>query len=44
MARLTTGKRIVTQHTKRKGIHAKTKQTFNKGADNYIKKNRGQGH
>ena len=43
MARLTIGKRVVKQHTKRKGIHAKTKQTFNKNADNYIKRNRGQG-
>ena len=28
---------------KRKGQHAKSKSTFNKGANNYIKRNRGQG-
>ena len=28
---------------KRKGIHAKTKQSRNKNSDNYIKVSRGQG-
>lgn len=36
-------KKTVKPHTKRSGIYAKTKQTFNKSADNYIKKYRGQG-
>lgn len=28
---------------KRPGVHAKTKQSFNKNADNYVKKYNGQG-
>jgi len=27
----------------RKGVHAKTKQSSNKGSKNYVKPNRGQG-
>lgn len=36
-------KKVAKPYTKRPGVHAKTKQTFNKNADNYIKKYRGQG-
>lgn len=36
-------KKATKVYTKRPGIQAKTKQTFNKSADNYVKKYRGQG-
>jgi hypothetical protein len=37
------GKFVKHQHVKHKGIQAKTKQSHNKGADNYFKKYKGQG-
>ena len=43
MAKQTQGKYTVKPRVKRPGIHAKTKQTFTKGASQYIKRNVGQG-
>lgn len=43
MARIINGKFQPKSHRKRPGIYAKTKQSFNKGADNYVKRNVGQG-
>lgn len=44
MAKGTTGGAFqATPKKKRKGVHAKTKTTKNKGADNYVKSNKGQG-
>ena len=34
---------LLIKEKKRKGIHAKTKQSKNKSSDNYVKVSRGQG-
>lgn len=43
MAKLINGKFTPKAHKKRPGQHAKTKQSFNKASDNYIKRYNGQG-
>lgn len=43
MARQSINKFKPRSHKKRPGMHAKTKMSFNKGADLYKKKNVGQG-
>ena len=43
MAKQVIGKYTPKPHKKRRGIHAKTKMSFNSGADNYVKKYVGQG-
>lgn len=43
MARIVNGKFQPKPHRKRPGIYAKTKQTHNKRAQNYVKPNVGQG-
>ena len=43
MARLVVSSYFKKPKTKRPGIHAKTKQSKNKGSKNYIKAYRGQG-
>jgi len=43
MAKQTIGKHVSKPRHKRPGVHAKSQQTFNKKADQYVKKNVGQG-
>lgn len=43
MAKQSFTKHVDKPHKKRPGVHAKTKQTFNKNADQYVKKYNGQG-
>jgi len=43
MAKIAVNKRKAVKRTKRPGIQAKTKQTNNKRATNYVKKYVGQG-
>lgn len=43
MAKIITGNYLKKQKAKRKGIHAKTRNSNNKQSKHYVKKSKGQG-